>query len=182
MSKEKSTGTSDISRTTLIGRMVAAPELRHTNSGKAVTTFTTATNRGWKDAKGEFHSETTYHNCVVWGAMAESIAKYGAKGRLVYVEGSYGTRSYKSKRYVDVRPLVDFAKAQTGKTVKLEALQALVEGLEFADQSTSEMVVTQLKWLNSNPNAAAADPGDEDALPTPEDVDSETEDPDDTPF
>lgn len=76
----------------LIGRMTKDPELRFTQAGKAVASFTLAVDRPFKNANGE--KETDFINCVQWGKGAEIIAQYTAKGSLVAVEGRLQVRSY----------------------------------------------------------------------------------------
>ena len=72
-----------VNQVTLIGRLVAAPELRHTASDKPVTTVRIATN-------GKTHAE--FHDVVLWGQLADFASKYLGKGRLVYVEGRLQSR------------------------------------------------------------------------------------------
>ena len=76
-----------VNQVTLIGRLVAAPELRHTASGKSVTTVRVATN-------GKSHSE--FHDVVLWGQLADFATTYLGKGRLVYVEGRLQSRQWQA--------------------------------------------------------------------------------------
>ena len=75
----------------LIGRMTRDPELRRTNTGAAVTSFTLALNRNYNSADGQ---QADYINCVVWNKVAENVEKYCSKGSLVGVEGRLRSRSY----------------------------------------------------------------------------------------
>lgn len=75
----------------LIGRLTRDPELRRTNSGEAVASFTLAVNRPYESADGQ---QADYPNCVIWGKGAENVDKYCFKGSLVGVEGCLRTRSY----------------------------------------------------------------------------------------
>lgn len=70
---------------TLVGRLVADPQLRHTNSGKAVSTIRIAVADG---------SETSFHSVVLWGRTAEVVCQYLVKGRLVEVTGHANERTY----------------------------------------------------------------------------------------
>lgn len=80
-----------INKVVLVGRMTRDPELRKTNSGKTVVSFSLALNRiGAKDGE----QQADYPNCVVWNKAAENVAKYCTKGSLVGVEGSLRTRTY----------------------------------------------------------------------------------------
>jgi len=74
-------------RVFLIGRLGRDPEMRYTPGGTAVTDFSLATDRKYKDKSGNLQEETTWHDIVCWGKTAEFVAEYVAKGRLVFVEG-----------------------------------------------------------------------------------------------
>lgn len=70
----------------LIGRMTRDVELRRTNSGKAVASFTLAVNRDKETAD--------FINCIAWNKTAEILAQYTSKGHKVGVEGRIQTRTY----------------------------------------------------------------------------------------
>lgn len=76
----------------LIGRLTRDPELRYTNSNRAVTQFSIAISRPFTSQNGE--READFINIVVWDKAAENVKKYVTKGRLVAVEGRIQTRSY----------------------------------------------------------------------------------------
>ena len=80
-----------INRVVLVGRMTRDPELRRTNTGSAVTSFTLALNRNYNSADGV---QADYIPCVVWNKVAENVEKYCSKGSLVGVEGRLRSRSY----------------------------------------------------------------------------------------
>ncbi len=71
--------------TTLTGRLTADPQLRHTSTGKPVTTIRIAVNNG---------NEATFHSVVVWRKSAEVVCQYLKKGRMVEVTGYPQQRSY----------------------------------------------------------------------------------------
>lgn len=83
-----------INNTTLVGRMTKSPELRYTNSGIAVLSFTLAVERNFTNAQGE--RETDFINCVAWRGTAETLSKFAARGSLVGVTGSIQTRNYEN--------------------------------------------------------------------------------------
>ena len=83
-----------LNKVMLIGRLGKDPEMRYTQSGAAVTTFTLATNRYGKTADGTQQEETDWHTIVAWDKLAETCNQYLTKGRLVYVEGRLQTRSW----------------------------------------------------------------------------------------
>lgn len=77
----------------LIGRLTKDPELRYTNSNRAVAQFSVAVDRPFTNqATGQ--READFINVVVWDKTAENVAKYMSKGRLIAVEGRIQTRSY----------------------------------------------------------------------------------------
>jgi single-strand DNA-binding protein len=83
-----------LNKVMLIGNVGRDPEMRYTQSGEAVTSFSVATNRRWNGADGQRHEETEWHNIVAWGKLAEQCNEYLTKGRSVYVEGRLQTRSW----------------------------------------------------------------------------------------
>ena len=86
----------------IIGRTTKEPEIRTTQSGVSVATFTIACDRGFKNAQGE--KETDFVSCVAWRGLADTVAKYLGKGRLVAVVGRLQNRNYETsegiKRYI----------------------------------------------------------------------------------
>lgn len=80
----------------IMGRLVADPELRHTPSGVAVTTFTLAVERSYTP-KDSSERQTDFIDVVAWRGTAEFVCKYFAKGRMMAVHGAIQTRSYTDK-------------------------------------------------------------------------------------
>lgn len=88
----------------LLGNLARDAELRFTQSGKAVATFTVAATNTYIDSTtNETKEQTAFVNCVAWGKLGESIGNL-RKGNRVFVEGRLQTRSYETqegqKRYV----------------------------------------------------------------------------------
>ena len=77
-----------LNRAALIGRLTRDPQLRHTKSGRAVSTLRLAVNDG---------PEPTFHDVVVWGRTAEVVCEYMRKGRLIHAEGRIQLRSWTAK-------------------------------------------------------------------------------------
>ena len=69
----------------LMGRLTRDPELRRTQSGTAVTSFSLAVDRDFKSQSGE--KETDFIDLVAWRGTAEFVSKYFTKGRMAVVEG-----------------------------------------------------------------------------------------------
>ena len=92
-----------LNKAMIIGNLGRDPEMRYTPSGQAVTQFTVAVNRNWKDPNGEWKEETEWFRVVVWGQQAERAAEHLRKGNKVYIEGRLQTRQWEdqtgAKRY-----------------------------------------------------------------------------------
>ena len=92
-----------LNKAMIIGNLGRDPEMRYTPNGQAVTQFTVAVNRNYKDQAGEWQEETEWFRVVAWGPLAERTAEYLRKGRKVYVEGRLQTRQWEGqdgqKRY-----------------------------------------------------------------------------------
>ncbi len=84
-----------LNRVVLIGRLTKDPELRYSPSGVAVTNFTLAIDRKFKNAQGE--KETDFIPCVMFKQLAELCANYLAKGKLASVDGRLQVRTYNDK-------------------------------------------------------------------------------------
>lgn len=76
----------------LMGRFCAAPELKQTQSGISVTSFTLAVDRSY--VKQGQERQTDFINIVAWRGTAEFVCKYFKKGQLAAVQGSIQTRKY----------------------------------------------------------------------------------------
>src|ERR1700761_7428525 len=85
-----------VNKVILIGHLGRDAETAYTASQTAVTKFSVATNRRWKDQQsGEWKEETNWTNVVLW--RGENVAPYLTKGKQIYVEGRIQTRSYDDK-------------------------------------------------------------------------------------
>ncbi|QHJ77816.1 MAG: hypothetical protein [Bacteriophage sp.] len=81
-----------INRVVLIGRLTRDLELKTTQSGLSVASFTLAVNRQFTDANGNRGAD--FINCVIWKKSAENLCKYTHKGSLIGIDGRLQTRSY----------------------------------------------------------------------------------------
>ena len=86
-----------LNKAIVIGNLTRDPELRSLPSGIKVCSFSLATNRVWKDKNGAKQESTDYHNVVVFGRQAETVAQYMKKGSSILVEGRMQTRSWDDK-------------------------------------------------------------------------------------
>ena len=95
--------TRSVNKVIVLGHLGRDAETNFTQSGVAVTKFSVATSRRWKDGQTEeWKEETDWHNIVL--GRSENLSNYLTKGKQVYVEGRLQTRSYEDrdgvKRYV----------------------------------------------------------------------------------
>ncbi len=72
---------------TIVGNVGNTPEMAYLPSGTAKTVLSVATNRTYKDSKGEHVKETTWFRVTCLGKLAEIVAQYVQKGRTILVEG-----------------------------------------------------------------------------------------------
>lgn len=79
----------------IMGRLVADPQMRQTTTCKAVCSFRIACDRGRKDANGQ--NQVDWIDCVAWEKTAEFICRYFAKGALIALTGRLQTRQYQDK-------------------------------------------------------------------------------------
>ena len=79
----------------IMGRLTTDPELKHTQSGVAVTSFTLAVDRSYVKAGEE--RQTDFITVVAWRGTAEFVCKYFRKGQLMAVQGSIQTRNFTDK-------------------------------------------------------------------------------------
>jgi single-strand DNA-binding protein len=98
-----------LNKASLIGNVGQDPEIRTTNNGSRVATFSLATSRSWNGPSGDKQEKTEWHRCVVWNAqrgtgLVDVVEKYVKKGEKLFVEGRIEYRQYQDKegqtRYV----------------------------------------------------------------------------------
>ena len=86
-----------VNKVILIGNLGRDPELRYTQGGQAVASFSIATTENFTKKSGERDERTEWHRIVAWGRTAELCAQYLSKGRSVYIEGRLQTREWENK-------------------------------------------------------------------------------------
>lgn len=102
-----------------MGRLTRDPEIKVTQSGTSVATFTLAIDRKYKDKSGE--RKCDFLNCVAWRNTADLIGKFVRKGTKIAVSGEIQTRTYDDK---------------DGK--KVYVTEVVVESVEFAESKRDE--------------------------------------------
>jgi single-strand DNA-binding protein len=105
--------------TTLMGRLVADPELRYTPNNVAVTNFTIAVDRSYVKSGAERQAD--FIDIVCWRNTAEFACKYFRKGQMIALQGSIQTRSYNDK-----------------EGIKRKAFEILADTVFFADSKKQD--------------------------------------------
>ena len=147
-----------LNKAIIIGNLTRDPELKAIPSGIKVCSFSVATNRVWKDKNGARQESTDYHNIVVFGRQAETVAQYMKKGSSMLVEGRMQTRSWEAK--------------EGGKKYRTEIVADRVQFGTRAGGAGS----APSKDIPEDPSAKDAPPADTIAYP------EEEINPDDIPF
>ena len=83
----------NINKVILFGNLTRDPEIKSLPSGMQVATFGIATNRVFKDRTGAKQEQADFHNIVVFGRQAETVAQYLKKGGPASLQGRIHTRS-----------------------------------------------------------------------------------------
>ena len=91
-----------VNKAIIVGRLGADAETRYTQNGTPVSRVSVAMNRQWKDREEQIHEETDWIPVILW--RSERLAEFMTKGKQVYVEGRFQTRSFEDnagvKRYI----------------------------------------------------------------------------------
>lgn len=103
-----------------IGRLTKNLELKKTPANKSYLNFSIAVNRKFKNADGNY--EADFIPCTLWGAKAETLAKYASKGNRIGIDGELRTRTYK-----------DFSGANRF------SMEVLVNDFEFLESKGSQV-------------------------------------------
>lgn len=119
-----------LNRCIIMGRLTRDPELRRTQSGKAVTSVTLAVDRDFKGQNGE--KETDFIDIVAWGNTAEFLCNYFSKGRMAIIDGRIQVRDWTDKN---------------GNKRKNAEIQ--VSNIYFADFKKDEYTVPQYPQQNN---------------------------------
>ena len=132
-----------INKVILMGRLTRDPEMRHTNSGTPVTTFSLAINSGY----GE-NQRTDFVNCLAWNKTAEFVTKYFAKGKMIVIaDGRITTRSWET---------------QDGK--RAYATEVVANEVSFGETKSSQQTATQPPMQDNDDDFTPLDEEDDDLL------------------
>ena len=111
----------------ILGNLGKEPETKYTADGTAISRFSVATSRKYKDSQGQVQEETEWHRIVCFGKIAEIVQRYLKKGSPVFIKGRLRTRKYTDKEGIE--------RFQT--EIVCESLQMLGSGAGEKAQQTS---------------------------------------------
>lgn len=129
-----------INKVILMGRLTRDPEMRHTNSGTPVTTFSIAIDNGYGD-----NQRTDFVNCLAWNKTAEFVTKYFTKGKMIIVIGRITTRSWET---------------QDGK--RAYATEVVAQEVNFGESKSSQQTATQPPMQDDDDDFTPLDEEDDD--------------------
>ena len=151
----------------IIGNLGRDPEMRYTPSGQAVTQFTVAVNRNYKDAQGERQEETEWFRVVSWGSQAEFAAEYLRKGNKVYIEGRIQTRQWEDEnklRHWKTEIVANALEMLSGRRKKDYATEASAQALEAQAEADGFARVPALAEDDADPEADLEDEAEQSEL------------------
>lgn len=124
-----------LNNATVMGRMVRDPDLRTTQAGQSVISFTLAVDRDRANENGDW--VTDFIDCVAWRALAEVVGKHVTKGQSIIVSGRLQRRAFTDKAGAKrsvielIATSVYFAATPAGDTFRAEDLTDSDEDLPF---------------------------------------------------
>ena len=132
----------------LTGRLTADPELKTTQSGVSVVSFSIAVQRRYKSGEEPI---TDFINVVAWRSSAEFVSKYFKKGSLIGIEGSIQTRRYTDKN--------------GNNRTAFEVVANNVQFVESKRENSTDVSAPSPSFSNDNSDFAEIQASDDDDLP-----------------
>ena len=147
-----------LNKVILVGNLGRDPEMRYTQNGIAVCSFSLATSETYRDrTSGEKVTQTEWHNIILWRGLAETAEKYLRKGSAVYIDGKIRTRKWEDQQ------------GQTRYTT--EIIADTMQMLDRRDSSTApSQAAAQPTVAPEQPVSASEQPADVTAPPEPDDL------------
>ena len=146
----------------LMGRLTADPELRTTQNGKSVTSFSMAVER---DFQQDGERQADFIDVVAWRGTAEFICKYFRKGRMLAIQGHIQTRTYTDKdgnKRKAVEVVADKVSFTGEKAEPSEHEPSRIEGYEPAGKTRNPVAAPDVGFESGTPADFAEVPSDDD--------------------
>lgn len=147
-----------INKVILVGNLGRDPEMRYTQNGVAICSFSLATSETYRDrTSGEKVTQTEWHNIILWRGLAETAEKYLRKGSSVYIDGKIRTRKWEDQ--------------QNQIRYTTEIIADTMQMLDRRDSSTApSQTAVQPAAASEQPLPASEQPADVTAPPEPDDL------------
>jgi single-strand DNA-binding protein len=120
---------------TVVGNITREPELRFTQGGQAVTTFSMAVNRRWTQ-NGEQKESVSYFDVKAWGTLGENVASSMTKGTRAIVSGRLEQRSYETNNG-EKRSAVEIVADEVGPSLRWATAQLERNARSSGDSGSS---------------------------------------------
>ena len=129
-----------VNKVILLGNVGKDPEIRATQSGSKLASFSIATSKRWKDKNTQEQKEkTSWHNIVVFGdGLVDIVEKYVKKGSKIYVEGELQTRKWQDKEGNDRYTTEIILQGYNCNLTLLDSRNTSSNSLENQDSSTAD--------------------------------------------
>lgn len=125
----------NLNKVFLIGRLTVDPEIKTLPSGKKICQVGLATDRFFTNKEGQKKQETEFHNIVLFGKLAETVAKYLKKGSLLFIEGRLRTRVWEDEKgNKKTKTEIVAEKIQLGPKIKKETEPSSEEKIEEKEE------------------------------------------------
>ncbi|KRO16482.1 single-stranded DNA-binding protein [Lacticaseibacillus saniviri] len=148
-----------INRVVLVGRLTRDVDLRYTQGGAAVGSFTIAVNRQFTNQQGE--READFINCVIWRKSAENFSNFTRKGSLVGVEGRIQTRNYENQQgqrvYVTEVVVDNFSLLESRSTTEARPSEPANNNQNFGNQGFNGQQQAPQSFGNQTSPTSSAD-------------------------
>jgi single-strand DNA-binding protein len=150
-----------LNKVMLIGNLGKDPDLRFTQGGLAVASFSIATSEEWTDkTTNEKKEKTEWHRIVAFGKLGEICGKYLTKGKQVYVEGKLQTRSWEQDGITKYTTEIVISDMHMLGTKGAEGISYSQDsGYENRQQQTSSRPSPQQSFAGSSPMQQTPPPG-----------------------
>jgi single-strand DNA-binding protein len=133
----------------LIGHLGKDPEIRYTQDGAAVASFSLATSDSFTDKNGTRQDRTEWHSIKAFGKLADICKQYLAKGKQVYIEGRIQTREYTDRdgikrRFTEVvaNQMIMLGSRSQGADAGVQPMESVARSVADADQAFGDSGIT----------------------------------------
>lgn len=131
---------SSLNKVTLIGNVGRDPEIRNTQDGREIASFSIATSETWKDkSSGDRKEKTEWHRIVIFSQPLVNLVKnYIKKGSKLYIEGALHTRKWHDQAGAEKSATEIVLQSYQGTLVMLDARQSGGSHPEAANTGSRE--------------------------------------------